>query len=256
LTATTRLADTDLDYAILENVHLDGASLTGSSLKGAVLLGTTSLQRVVARHSSFVDASCQKISFKDADLFHADLCGCDFRHADLRGALMAHVRWDIEGALGMFSVRRRWSKFGGAYQTMNDLHPDTRMRLRKHIASSSAVMDFHQEHFVLAWIWYALANYGRSAGRLAIATVACWLFFACVYVGRHFMISGESCTINFADAMYLSVVTLTTLGYGDIVPLTTDGVARFLVGAEALSGIVIIGALISILVQNATISTD
>jgi hypothetical protein len=117
-------------------------------------------------------------------------------------------------------------------------------------------MDLHHEHSLLAWIWYALADYGRSAGRLALATFVCWLFFAYMYVGRNFMISGESCPMGVSDAMYLSVVTLTTLGYGDIVPLASDSLARFLVGVEALSGIVIIGALISILIQNATISTD
>jgi hypothetical protein len=169
---------------------------------------------------------------------------------------MTHVQWNSEGAFDLFSLRRRWSKFGGAYQTMDDLHRDTRMRLRKHIAGSSAIMDLHHEHSLLAWIWYALADYGRSAGRLALATFVCWLFFACMYVGRYFMISGQSCRLDFGDALYLSVVTLTTLGYGDIVPAANDAVSRLLVGAEALSGIVIIGALISILIQNATISTD
>jgi hypothetical protein len=39
--------------------------------------------------------------------------------------------------------------------------------------------------------------------------------------------------------LYLSMVTITTLGYGDIVPLTTR--ARLLIGFEAVLGIVVIG---------------
>ena len=39
--------------------------------------------------------------------------------------------------------------------------------------------------------------------------------------------------------LYLSVVTITTLGYGDIVPITP--LARFFTGIEALGGIVLIG---------------
>lgn len=43
--------------------------------------------------------------------------------------------------------------------------------------------------------------------------------------------------------LYLSTVTITTVGYGDIVPLS--GLARFLVGLEATLGIVLLGLFIS-----------
>jgi len=44
---------------------------------------------------------------------------------------------------------------------------------------------------------------------------------------------------NFLRMLYLSMVTITTLGYGDIVPITDT--ARILVGIESVLGIVIIG---------------
>lgn len=44
---------------------------------------------------------------------------------------------------------------------------------------------------------------------------------------------------NYFRMLYLSMVTITTLGYGDILPLTNR--ARILVGIEAVLGIVIIG---------------
>jgi Ion channel len=46
----------------------------------------------------------------------------------------------------------------------------------------------------------------------------------------------------FADALYYSVVTFTTLGYGDFYPV---GVGRVLAGIEALTGYVILGILAS-----------
>jgi len=48
----------------------------------------------------------------------------------------------------------------------------------------------------------------------------------------------------FMRMLYLSMVTITTLGYGDIVPLTDT--ARLLVGFEAVLGIVILGLIIAI----------
>lgn len=44
---------------------------------------------------------------------------------------------------------------------------------------------------------------------------------------------------NFVRMLYLSAVTITTLGYGDIVPLTTLG--RLCITAEAILGMVLIG---------------
>lgn len=43
----------------------------------------------------------------------------------------------------------------------------------------------------------------------------------------------------FVDAMYMSVVTITTVGFGDIVPSTV--VSRGLVALEALTGVGFIG---------------
>jgi hypothetical protein len=276
LTDVSGLSDASLDYAVFESVHLENASLTGSSMRFATFSGTTSLQGVVARHASFEGAVCNGISLQGSDLFHVNICSCDLRNTDLRGALLAHAIINMEGTFGFLSLKRRWTKFGGPYQTLADLHPDTRMRLRKHIAVSSEIMDLHHQHPILAPLWYLLANYGRSAGRLGTVALAGWLFFALMYHGLplprfldgtwlgtalqwlapHFSVSGTRRLLTGSEAMYLSVVTLTTLGYGDIVPAAGDGMARFLVGTEAVSGVILMGAFISILVQNATLSAD
>ena len=44
---------------------------------------------------------------------------------------------------------------------------------------------------------------------------------------------------NFSRMLYLSMVTITTLGFGDIVPLTN--VTRMLIGLESTIGVVILG---------------
>jgi hypothetical protein len=48
--------------------------------------------------------------------------------------------------------------------------------------------------------------------------------------------------------LYLSTITITTVGYGDIVPLS--GLARFLVGFEATIGIILLGLFISSLTSQ------
>jgi hypothetical protein len=53
---------------------------------------------------------------------------------------------------------------------------------------------------------------------------------------------------GFWRMLYLSAVTITTVGYGDIVPLTTT--ARMLVACEATLGIVFIGLFLNALVRQ------
>ena len=48
--------------------------------------------------------------------------------------------------------------------------------------------------------------------------------------------------------VYLSMTTITTLGYGDVVPLTWE--TRLLTGTEATLGIILLGLFLSSMVAN------
>lgn len=61
-----------------------------------------------------------------------------------------------------------------------------------------------------------------------------------------FDLNGVPSTTEFGNMLYLSIVTITTLGYGDFVPITNK--ARLLVSSEALLGIVVIGLFLNSLV--------
>ena len=54
--------------------------------------------------------------------------------------------------------------------------------------------------------------------------------------------------VNFGSALYFSIVTFTTLGFGDVVAATRT--ARILVGLEVITGYIMLGGLISILANK------
>ena len=60
-------------------------------------------------------------------------------------------------------------------------------------------------------------------------------------------LTGSSWQDNFADAIYFSFVTLTTLGYGDILPV--NPIARFLVYSEVIVGVFYMAIVVSSLVS-------
>ncbi|MBD3184123.1 hypothetical protein GF312_17695 [Candidatus Poribacteria bacterium] len=99
-------------------------------------------------------------------------------------------------------------------------------------------------------LWEASSHCGRSielwAGWSAIIAfifgIIYWRFFPDKIAYSVGDLSEDR--LCFRSYMYYSVVTLTTLGYGDIVPLTNK--ARLVVGIEVICGYVMLGGLVSI----------
>lgn len=53
---------------------------------------------------------------------------------------------------------------------------------------------------------------------------------------------------DFGTTLYYSIITFTTLGFGDVTPIT--GLAQFFVTSEVVTGYLMLGGLISILFSN------
>jgi hypothetical protein len=86
-------------------------------------------------------------------------------------------------------------------------------------------------------------------GRMGLVVLACfaahtvevWVFAGGYYfLADHFALSGVAGEkeIDFPDLVYFSVVTYSTIGFGDLYPV---GGARLLAGVEAVVGLLMIG---------------
>lgn len=92
----------------------------------------------------------------------------------------------------------------------------------------------------------------QSASRLLVPAFAFLTFysmlvivFACVYrivdrfaEGPQFLVNGVAETITFAQAMYFSIITVSTVGYGDVVPLTD--LVRVVVAIQIIAGVLLL----------------
>lgn len=132
---------------------------------------------------------------------------------------------------------------------------------KRYVADQQFIRAFNQANPVLARLWRWSSDYGRSLALWAAWSVLFVFLFAIAYrfpvpswmslwlanftpqfhqtTGAY---SGDPLT--FWDCIYFSVVTFTTLGFGDIVSDNTA--ARFLVTLEVIFGYVMLGGLISI----------
>ena len=104
--------------------------------------------------------------------------------------------------------------------------------------------EFRQQgrlHHYLYQMWWLTSDCGRSFLRWAAFTLWVIIIFATLY-----------CTVNIdygehptgLSPLYFSVVTLTTLGYGDAVPASLP--AQVIAILEVLCGYMLLGGLLSI----------
>lgn len=109
---------------------------------------------------------------------------------------------------------------------------------------------FHREYW--RWFEYKVAeitsSYGTSLWRWAMTTLA----FTVVMAGAHFLadlsVAEELRTVASGhpfDYLYYSIITLTTVGFGDIVPLSLP--AKILASAEAFLGFLMLGIFINLI---------
>jgi uncharacterized protein YjbI with pentapeptide repeats len=239
----------DLKGAVLnecsaERAGFGGADLSGASLIGAKLrqatLTKSKLHKADFRAATLVEAritesDCSEANFTRANIQEADLKASDFRDAnlelaDLRKARLLGIR--NFATASWIGADIRGVDLRGAYL------------VRRHIDDQNYLYEFRTKsryYNMIYWVWWATSDCGRSATRWAFSVLAVALVFAFLY---------SFIGVDFGDhetplsPIYFSFVTLTTLGYGDIVPDCMAG--QVLAMIEAVLGYVGLGGLLSI----------
>jgi len=90
------------------------------------------------------------------------------------------------------------------------------------------------------WLWSCFLNgifgYGEQPGKVIISAISIILIFTFLFMSSGISGTGIEGSIskNFLDCVYFSVITFTTLGYGDFRPL--EGWGRIFAGTEAFIG--------------------
>ena len=76
----------------------------------------------------------------------------------------------------------------------------------------------------LLYFYEIISGYGESPLRVFMTTITAILIFSAIFASMPEGLENvEGQDISPTDYLYYSVVTFTTLGYGDIVPITVGG---------------------------------
>ncbi len=222
---TANLSEANFFDAQLEQVTLTRANLSGSDFRTANLRGTR-IRDANLTNAIFINANLNECEFAGTSVK-----GADFRNADLKEASLKGLE-DYQKA-NWIGADIRDVNFHGAYL------------IRRFIMDQNYLYEFRNQskvHEFIYTVWLITSDCGRSFIRWAIFVASFTILFAILFsfVPMNWGVHEDS----FFAPLYFSVITITTLGYGDIVPTTLIG--EILSVIEVTIGYCGLGGLLSI----------
>jgi uncharacterized protein YjbI with pentapeptide repeats len=238
--------DTFLTEADLSGAYLVGADLARSDLRGAIL------HEVNAQETLLRGALLQTADLRGANLTDADISDAHLNQANLEGANLFGLTYgSFRSMTGHFyAIRGLATAHGNALFVRDAQDQDYLETLRRAIDDEQRVLPRAGRR--LAFSLWSLIDYGRSLGKLACYALLLALGFGLLFwFDRAFewgLLDHSGGSGSSISPFYFSVVTYTTLGFGDITPAGWQG--ELLVILEVILGYTTLGLLLSILANR------
>ncbi|NIP27343.1 MAG: hypothetical protein GWN67_14020 [Phycisphaerae bacterium] len=240
-----------LQGANLRNTHLENANLSCTHLENALLWGThlesANLWRTYMEHAELMDANLRRACFWDAKLQSAD-----FSRAIVDGETLFTEECEVDCD----------TKFEAVALGNLRIYPNIKQLLEYNIRRMNWNL-WYKEHFLLQWpvkLFWSFSDYGISTWRiigwffllaLAFAAIyancACWLPPGIVNnleVEPHLPLWHYGLLVLLRP-VYFSIVTMTTLGFGDMHANEESILGHVLLTFQVILGYVLLGALIT-----------
>jgi hypothetical protein len=232
------LREANLKGADLLGARMQGANLWAANLKGASLWGAN-LKGAYLREANLKEAGLREANLERVDLAQANIKGRMFgrRNTTLYGANFSETH--VQGLKYNRWARYQGIRLDGSYGSV---------RFRRFARDQDFIEEFRSSRvrFPLYSIWLLFTDCGRSLSLWLSWAVVVTLLFAWRFYGLgEAAFSREGLPWGLGAAIYHSVVTLTTLGFGNLKPLTME--AAWWVMAEGLLGYLMLAGFISIL---------
>jgi hypothetical protein len=222
------------------------------------------------RGANLKGASCHFVEFENTDMFSANLKKTQLYDANLKGAQLTQanlekaelVRVIVDGSTLIWnSTVDRDTDFRGVGLDSCRIDPATRQLLEYNIRRKNWEEWYLNHRFLKwpVWLFWLISDYGLRTWRIIVTFFALAFIFAIVYYlcGR---ISTPGVVENlFVDrngimvpswlvplrTLYFSIVTMTTLGFGDMYANAQSIWGHILLSLQVILGYVLLGALVT-----------
>jgi Ion channel/Pentapeptide repeats (9 copies) len=209
---------------LYENYDLRGIPLGGCDLSNSDLHNVDFFAADL-RDTRFVGCNLTNTHFSEADIR-----GADFSFARMNDAFLDNAIYDLRTTFTGVDIRQ--------------VNFNLAALLQDQARTQQRIAHLKSRHPTLAFILRWTCNYGQSLGLWALWVAGTILVFATIYA----VFPGMVNVPGYLNAVYFSVTTFSTLGLGDITPISAIG--KLVVMLEAILGYLMGGLLIAILVRR------
>jgi uncharacterized protein YjbI with pentapeptide repeats len=224
------LRNVDLSNSDLSRANLFNAKLTGS------LLNETNLEGANLHYAELIDVDLSGACLVNANLEEANIIDTNLNRANIREANVSGIIWDRGRMRGRYSgIRGCDACYGNALFKRDAQDQDFLDTLEAKLRSEGRSYLFS--------LW-GLIDYGRSLSLVGIYILNVIMMFGICYSLFPSLTTHAAVKESWFSPFYFSIVTFTTLGFGDISASGTIG--QILVCAEVCIGYLMLGVLISV----------
>lgn len=274
------LASANLEKAYFGGTNLKNAILRGSVLKGAYLRGAN-LENATLRESCLQGADMKGANLQNAKLWSSNLQGAKLQRTNLKNTgfneetILYDVNWyqcQIDNSTLKFAddqldkkvIQEKNNDYKKAREVYRNLKNYFRQEGMYDISGEyyyrEKVMETKynlQEKKYFEWIFNSFFNLIAGYGERCLRVIIGWFiiifgyafiyyYFSGIYDGMAYKIT--SYNAKFLEAIYFSIVTFTTLGFGDLAP--KPGLFQLITSSEALVGAIFMALFIFVFARK------
>jgi hypothetical protein len=263
----------------LSQSNLENINLVNSGHHEGYKLHNCDFYKANLSHShcfkvDFSGSSLMKANFKGANLHFANLKNCNLLGTNFEHARLENVIWDKEIVQERDAKKTQdYNEKLDLYQQSEEIYRNLRSTCETDGLFETAGLFFQKEmkmrrkqmplfsskRFISKLVDFS-CGYGERPLRIVILSAMVILLFTCIFFITGLNYSGEILQLSLNASMnenisellntlYFSVVTFTTLGYGDILPI---GISKLFAGIEALLGGFILALFVVVFVKKMT----
>ena len=238
----------------LVNANLKGAQMPGANLKRAIMIlaDLTGADLSGGEPDFSADSYLGVTNLNGARLSGANISGAIISNADLRHAIFRNAKVDKSTIISI------------CYTDDKTIFSNVDLSVARVTQQFKLTMEANERRLwwknsyysrkrpfstAFAWLFWLLSDYGRSTWRIIISFFVSALIFTVIYASKPSMIyelipkEGESVWLPLR-AFYFSVVTMTTLGFGDMHAAQDSIDGHIWLMLHVIIGYVLLGALI------------
>jgi len=236
------------------DVCLKGAKFRGAELQGVIF------HNAIIQNTRFANAYLQKAIFQgshlqDANFYKAKLQGTNFKWAFLNNAT-SFIEVEIDEETDFDCTGLNGVRISPATKQLIEYNV-RRMNWEQWYKKGCWLKRFLKKLFIKHFFW-ALSDYGRSTGKIVawffgLAFVFAGIYYLCALMNPpgivNSLITGKEGTVPAwllpFRSIYFSIVTMTTLGFGDMHANCQSFWGHLLLTFQVILGYVLLGALIT-----------